>query len=241
MRPYIICHMTTSIDGRLHPSRFTDAAAGISPEVLSGHYEDVAERFGAEGWIVGRKTMEELAKGKERAIGNAPALPREPFLGARNGRKLAIAIDPKGRVHYGGDDLGGDHILTVLGEQVSDAYLAELRADGVSYIFAGPQGEDLPDALEQLADLMGVKLLLLEGGGILNGAFLRHGLIDEFSTLINPAVDGVAGSPCIIDYRGPEGERPGTGQALRLIGCETLDGGMVWLRHTVEEAPGAAA
>ena len=241
MRPTIICHMTTSIDGRLHPSRFTAPAAGISPEVLSGHYEEVADRLNAEGWIVGLKTMAELAKGTERSIGNAPALPREPFLGTRSDRKLAIAIDPKGRVHYGGDDLGGDHIVAVLGEQVPDAYLVELREDGVSYIFAGPQGDDLPDAMEQLADLMGVKLLLLEGGGILNGAFLRHGLIDEFSTLINPAVDGVAGSPCIIDYQGPEGERPGEGQALRLTGCETLDGGMVWLRHAVEAAPGADA
>jgi len=34
MRPHIICHMGTSIDGRLHPSRFTQAAAGISRDVL---------------------------------------------------------------------------------------------------------------------------------------------------------------------------------------------------------------
>ena len=79
--------------------------------------------------------------------------------------------------------------------------------------------------------------LLLEGGGIINGAFLRHRLIDEFSTLIHPAVDGVAGTPSIIDYQGEDGERPGKGPALRLIGCETLEGGMVWLRHRVEEAP----
>ena len=79
--------------------------------------------------------------------------------------------------------------------------------------------------------------MLLEGGGIINGAFLRHRLIDEFSTLIHPAVDGVAGTPSIVDYDGADGERPGAGQALRLIGCETLEGGMVWLRHAVEDAP----
>jgi 5-amino-6-(5-phosphoribosylamino)uracil reductase len=56
MRPFIICHMATSIDGRLHPSRFTSTAAGVSAEALRGHYEQVAVRFGAEGWIVGRKT-----------------------------------------------------------------------------------------------------------------------------------------------------------------------------------------
>ncbi|MFO1143049.1 MAG: dihydrofolate reductase family protein [Amaricoccus sp.] len=241
MRPYIICHMVTSIDGRLHPSRFTAAAAGISAETLSHHYEEVAERFGAEGWIVGRKTASELASGSARAMPDAAVLPREPHVADRGGRSLAIAIDPSGRVHYGRDNIGGDHVVAVLGEQVPDAYLAELREDGVSYIFAGPKGDDLPAATAQLAGVFGVRKLLLEGGGIINGAFLRHRLIDEFSTLIHPAVDGVAGSPSIVDYRGAEGERPGSGQALRLIGCETLEGGMVWLRHAVEDAPDAAA
>ena len=131
--------------------------------------------------------------------------------------------------------------MAVVGEQVSDAYLAELREDGVSYIFSGANGRDLPGAMAQLAGVFGVKKLLLEGGGIINGAFLRHRLIDEFSTLIHPAVDGVAGTPTIVDYEGTDGEHPGAGQALRLIGCETLEGGMVWLRHFVEEATGSIA
>ena len=191
MRPYIICHMGTSIDGRLHPSRFTRAAAGISQDVLRGHYEKVHDGFEADGWIVGRKTMSEMAKGTERSMADVPKLPREAHVGKRqeNGRtrKLAIAIDPSGRAHYGKDNVGGDHVVAVLGEQVSDAYLAELREDGVSYIFAGTDGHDLPDAMEQLASVFGVTKLLLEGGGNINGAFLKHKLIDEFSTLIHPA------------------------------------------------------
>jgi riboflavin biosynthesis pyrimidine reductase len=127
----------------------------------------------------------------------------------------------------------------VLGERVTDTYLAELREDGDSYIFADPKGDDLLGAMARLATVFGVKKLLLEGGGIINGSFLRHRLVDEFSTLIHPAVDGVAGIPTIIDYKGAEGERPGEGQSLRLISCETLEGGMVWLRHAVEAAPDA--
>ena len=142
MRPTIICHMSTSIDGRLHPSRFTRAASGISQDVLRGHYEKIHDRLEADGWIVGRKTMSEMAKGSERSIAQAPKLPREAHLGERGDRKLAIAIDPSGRAHYGKDNVGGDHVVAVLGEQVSDAYLAELREDGVSYIFAGANGDD---------------------------------------------------------------------------------------------------
>lgn len=239
MRPFIICHMITSIDGRLHPSRFTKPAAGISADVLRGHYEQVASRFEADGWIVGRRTMAEIAKGTPRAMADVPATAREPYVARRDDRKLAVAIDPSGRVHYGQDHagIGDDHVVAVLGEQVSDAYLAELRQDGVSYIFAGPKGDDLPGAMDQLADVFGVKKLLLEGGGRINGAFLKHRLIDEFSTLVFPGVDGTRGSPSIVDYADADDEPANRGQALRLVGCEVLEGGMVWLRHTVEDAP----
>jgi len=236
MRPHIICHMGTSIDGKLHPSRFTVAASGISSAALRGHYERIHDSFDADGWIVGRKTMSEMAKGSPRAIGDAPRLPREPHVAQPHGRKLAIAIDPKGRVHYGKDNVGGDHVVAVLGEEVPDAYLAELREDGVSYVFAGSKGDDLNGAMEAIAALFGARKLLLEGGGRINGAFLKHKLIDEFSTLIHPAVDGVAGGQSIVDYEGPPADKPGDGQSLRLIACEVLEGGMVWLRHAVEPA-----
>jgi riboflavin biosynthesis pyrimidine reductase len=178
-----------------------------------------------------------MAKGAERPFTDAPKVAREAHIAARNGRKLAIGIDPSGRVHYGRDNVGGDHVVAVLGEEVSDAYLAELREDGVSYVFAGTKGDDLPRAMEEIASFLGVKTLLLEGGGKINGAFLKHKLIDEFSTLIHPAVDGVVGTQSIVDYDGPDGDRPGAGQSLRLTHCETLEGGMVWLRHAVEHAP----
>ena len=83
MRPYIICHMTTSIDGRLHPSRFTQAAAGVSADVFRRHYEKIYQGFEADGWIVGRKTMSEMAKGTERSIAEAPKVPREAHIAER--------------------------------------------------------------------------------------------------------------------------------------------------------------
>src|ERR671912_498116 len=88
MRPFIICHMATSIDGRLHPSRFTSPAAGISAGTLAGYYEEVAGRFAADGWIVGRKTMSELAKGAERAVTSTAVSTRELYVGDRKDRNL---------------------------------------------------------------------------------------------------------------------------------------------------------
>ena len=40
--------------------------------------------------------------------------------------------------------------------------------------------------MEQLGTPFRRQKLLLEGGGKINGAFLKHKLIDEFSTLIFP-------------------------------------------------------
>ncbi|QGY01892.1 RibD family protein [Methylobacterium mesophilicum SR1.6/6] len=236
MRPKIICHMVTSIDGKLHPSRFTVPASGVDGARLRQHYDEVSAKFGAQGWMCGRVTMQEISKGKARPVTGPGVSSREPFVGDRRDRNLAVAIDPHGKVHYGQDNLLGDHAVAVLSETVSDAYLAELREDGVSYLFAGRDGRDLAKAMDALGETFGVETLLLEGGAAVNGAFLKAGLIDEISVLIFPAVDGLAGVPTIFEYAGEPDERPGAGQALRHFHTETLEGGMVWLRYRVEGA-----
>ena len=60
----------------------------------------------------------------------------------------------------------------ILTKQVSDAHLAGLRRDGVSYIFAGERELDLALALDILNRELGIERLLLEGGGKSNGSFL---------------------------------------------------------------------
>jgi 5-amino-6-(5-phosphoribosylamino)uracil reductase len=239
MRPKIICHMISSVDGRLHPSRWTPPAAGIDAGLPHRHYEEVAARLGAQGWIVGRKTMSEIAKGTERDVAFDGAGLRETHAADRKDRDLAVAVDPHGKVHYGQDNVGGDHAVAILGEGVSDAYLAELREDGVSYVFAGRDGNDLAGALDVIGGTFGVGTLLLEGGGAINGAFLKARLIDEISVLVTPAIDGLAGAPSIFGYVGALDEKPAAGQSLRHLSTETLEGGVVWLRYRVEEAPAA--
>ena len=240
MRPKIICHMGSSVDGGLLVDRWTPPAAGVAAGLVHRHYEEIAGRFDAEGWIVGRTTMAEIAKGKPRPPASVPGDLRRTHLADRRGRDLAVAVDPHGKVHYGRDEAGGDHLVAILGEAVPDTYLAELREDGVSYLFAGPDGRDLAGALVTLGEAFGVRTLLLEGGGILNGAFLKAGLIDEISLLVSPAIDGLAGVPSIFAYVGEPGERPAAGRALRHLHTETLEGGTVWLRYRVEDAPRSA-
>lgn len=229
--------MITSLDGRLHPHRWSDPVGGDMAALVDRTYEEAAGRLEADGWIVGRKTMvhclgEGTADGGEVELLGTPQ-PRHPHVVPREGKALGVVIDPMGRLRHEQGEIAGDKRVAVLSERVSDAYLATLRAVGVSYVFAGPDGDDLDTALEMLKREFAVRHLLLEGGGMTNGAFLAAGLIDEVSTLICPAIDGLAGVSAIFEHIGGAEDRPSAGQHLELISCDVLAGGVVWTRHRV--------
>ena len=118
--------------------------------------------------------------------------------------------------------------------RVSDAHLAGLRQDGVSYIFAGEHELDLGLALEILNRELGLERLLLEGGGGSNGSFLRAGLIDEISVAICPAVDGSKGAPSIFDSSDHDSGVAAPIRAMTLASSEVLEGGVVWLRYRLQ-------
>ncbi|WP_219924711.1 dihydrofolate reductase family protein [Halomonas sp. ND22Bw] len=236
MRPRITCHMITSLDGRLHPARWSDPGDDRIDDLVGTHYEAAAGRIGAEGWIVGRRTMAEFVDQDADPERLEAPMTRPNHLAERGGRDLCVAIDPAGRLRFDADHIEGDHAVVILSERVTDAALARLRVAGVSYLFAGPDGDRLTSALDALGEAFGVSHLLLEGGGTTNGAFLAAGLIDAFSTLICPALDGLAGEASIVEHAGPAGSRPAAGQRLLLAACEPLSGDVVWLRHDVERA-----
>ena len=66
--------------------------------------------------------------------------------------------------------------------------LAYYRSIGVSYIFAGENNIDIKTALNKLYSIFGIKKLLLEGGSIINGAFLCANAVDELSLVTAPIV-----------------------------------------------------
>ena len=80
MRPKIVCHMMSSIDGLLLSDRWTPPASGIERSALFRHYDAVGTRFAADGWIVGRKTTRAYAKGLSPATGIAKVFERRPHV-----------------------------------------------------------------------------------------------------------------------------------------------------------------
>jgi riboflavin biosynthesis pyrimidine reductase len=230
MKPHITCHMASSLDGRILPSRWRPKNLH-APEV----YERVHEEMGCDAWLIGRVTGQEFAKGTVYGNAVGETFPRESWISAPKASAYAVVLDPLGKIAWDRSDIGGDPIVVVLTEQVSDTHLAGLRADKVSYIFAGEGQLDLRAAVEKLAIELGIKRILLEGGGHVNGSFLRAGLIDEVSLLIAPTIDGRAGAPAVFDSSPTETAFPPI-ESLSLERCELKEGGVVWLRYRLTNA-----
>jgi 2,5-diamino-6-(ribosylamino)-4(3H)-pyrimidinone 5'-phosphate reductase len=235
--------MTSSVDGRIVVNGWPDM------DESRREYERTAATFSADAWMCGRVTMEAFA-GAVRDVGVVAreAETRQESVGVRSdfvapnaSPPYAVAIDPSGRLHWQTNDIDGDHVVAVLGSRVSDSYLADLRDRGVSYLFAdtrpaeGAAGEegrevDLAIALEKLAAAFKVRTLLLEGGGKINGAMLRDGLIDEISLLVAPVADGAVGAPSLFDVQAPMR----SARRLALDSVEQRADDILWLRYRVE-------
>ena len=229
MKPYVISHMNMSIDGRILGSRWRPAE-----NRMAGLFERLHEELGGGSWLIGRVTGSEYAKAAAYPHRSDEIYPREPWLRRRDAAAYGIALDAHGKIAWGRSEIGGDPIVAVLTEQVSDAHLAGLRRDGVSYIFAGERELDLGLALEVLNRELGIERLLLEGGGGSNGSFLRAGLIDEISLAVCPAVDGSKGAPSVFDSGEKDAAVAAPIRAMTLASCEVLEGGAVWLRYRLQ-------
>jgi riboflavin biosynthesis pyrimidine reductase len=228
-KPRVICHMMSSLDGSLHPSRWSKSPDGTRAE-WSSAYEKIHQSLKGDAWLVGRVTMAEMSKAGPHPPSSFGKIDRPYHFASRSAGSFGIAIDPSCKLHFSKPDIGGDHVVVVLGSAASDQHLAELAADGVSYIVASDAQPDLAQVLQILKRELGIERLMLEGGAAINGAFMAAGLVDELSLLIAPALEGRKTIQSVIEF-GEEGLADKV--ELSLHSCETLDHGLVHLRFTV--------
>jgi riboflavin biosynthesis pyrimidine reductase len=228
MKPHISMLMLTSVDGRLHPSRFTASPDGAVRD-WSGQYEKVHDALGAEAWLVGRVTMAEMSKAGPHPPAKPSEVERPIHKANRSARKFAVALDTAGKLHFQRGELSGDHVIVLLGRDVADSHLAELTADGVSYIVADGPDIDIPATLDLLAREFGIKHLVVEGGAGANGAFLAAGVVDEMRILVAPALDGGADVQGVVAYdKGLAGK-----MQMKLKSADVLEHGVVQLLYSV--------
>lgn len=200
-RPYIICHMVTSIDGKVTGDFLGRPECADSTEI----YYEINRSKKSNGFICGRVTMEGSFTGgwypdltKYEPVHHDLDLKMDYMLDDMTGF-YAVAFDPKGRLGWksnriidpdGDPGYDGAQIIEVLTEQVDERYLGYLEAMEIPYIFAGETEIDVDFALFKLRNIVGCETLLLEGGSIINGSFQRAAAIDELSLVVAPIVAG---------------------------------------------------
>jgi riboflavin biosynthesis pyrimidine reductase len=195
IRPYIICHMLTSIDGKVTGKFLDDKKI----EHLIDEYFKIHSEFNANGFACGKNTFMEgfvkdnnvdLSKFKDEKVNKNEDFVYEKISECKF---FAVCFDRKGSINWKSNTLKDDlpqydnsHIIQVMTENVKDEYLAYLKSIGVSYIICGKDDIDINNCLEKLRLKFGIKLLLLEGGSLINGSFNKAGVIDEISLVQVP-------------------------------------------------------
>ena len=223
-RPYIVCHMMASLDGRI------DCAM---TEKLEGtrEYEETLQALNAPTTLSGRVTAQlEMAGPGEFVPADPAPYAREGFSKKTEARGYQVVVDTQGRLLW--DDAGGAEapLVIVTSQQVPKEYLADLDAKHISWIACGEAKIDLARAVELLAAEFGVERLAVVGGGSINAGFLDAGLLDEISVLVGPGIDGRGGMTASFDGRAPEREPV----RLRLERAEPYQNGAVWLRYSIQ-------
>jgi 2,5-diamino-6-(ribosylamino)-4(3H)-pyrimidinone 5'-phosphate reductase len=228
MKPYVICHMCTTVDGKVLGHRW-GKLPGYKHE--SDLFENTAASFGIGAWIVGTTTMDEF-DGPKTKLPRAPkGFVRRDYIANPNAKRLAVGADARGVLRFQKNEVDGDHVVLLVTERVSSDYLAHLQSAGVSYLFCGRKEIDLHTALRKLGTTFKLRKLMLQGGGKFNGAMLGAGLIDEISHITVPVADGGVGISSFFDI--PGDPPPKAAATLRLVSLKQLAGGVIWARYKV--------
>lgn len=209
-RPYIICHMVMSIDGKVTGDYLFRPECEKATEI----YYDINRNFKANGFICGRVTMESsFTNGwhpdltKYKPVKHDMNLKMDFMLDDMSGF-YAVAFDPKGKLGWKSNRIidedpgyGGAQIIEVLTEHVDLRYLGYLEEMEIPYIFAGETEIDVELALFKLKSIIGVDTLLLEGGSIVNGYFERADSIDELSLVVAPTIADSEAKPLFMNSK----------------------------------------
>jgi len=231
-RPYIICHMMSTIDGKI--------ASGIKGvDILDkdyfGLYLQIESALKGQAWMCGRVTMEMFASGVDTPL---PDLNKHiddaDYIAPNKEKSYVVATDTNGHLRWGKNTItltnipGDNHLVVVVTHQTHQKYLTYLQSKEISYIFGGKDGIDFELVFQKLKEKLNIDKLLLEGGGLLNGSVLAADFIDEISLLITPLALNRSNAPSVFDRKTTEELNV---KKYKLFEVKPMEKDTVWLRY----------
>lgn len=230
-RPFVFINTAVTADGKI--DTFLRQGAAISSSLDLARVDRL--RAESDAVMVGGRTLLQedpklTVKSPDlRAERLSRGLPENPM-------KVGIvsrvpAGDDGPTIRPGGKFLtfGPAQAVVVTSEGTEPGVLERLRAEGAHVIVAGQKRVDLRAALEALYG-MGVRRLMVEGGGTLNAELLRARLVDELYLYVAPLIFGGATAPTFADGEGLAREEA---VRLRLLDATPDEDGGVLLRYAV--------
>jgi 2,5-diamino-6-(ribosylamino)-4(3H)-pyrimidinone 5'-phosphate reductase len=242
-RPYVVVHVAVSLDG---------ATTGFDPDVA--RFYELARTWREDVTLTGADTI--LAQEPALAVQPGPGPSDDgPLLAVVDSRRRVRAwqslrdaghwsavIALRSRVggadgaaaHAGSAHAGSAHAGSANTGSAEDSSAHARPANAgpaVEELVLGEDRVDLGAALEALAE-RGAQVVRVDSGGSLTGALLRAGLVDEISLLVHPCLAGApGGAGAASGGQRWYGSGSTSARTLRLVGTETFDDAVVWLRY----------
>ena len=194
--PFVIAKFAASLDGKI-------AAASGDSRWVSG--EEARE------WAhVLRTRVDAILVGSSTVVVDDPLLTARPSYGSVGGgeeaerQPLRVVVDTRGRTPPMAQVLTGDaKTLVATGPDSPPQWRASIEGRGAEVLPLPLAGEhlDVRALLEELGR-RDIVTLLVEGGGVILGAFFDAGLVDKVHAVIAPLIIGAADAPASVAGEG---------------------------------------
>jgi 2,5-diamino-6-(ribosylamino)-4(3H)-pyrimidinone 5'-phosphate reductase len=222
-RPFTYINVAVTADGKM--DTYERRGAAISSAADKARVDQL--RAESDAVMVGGRTLLEedpkLTVKSEalRAERVARGLTPNPV-------KVGIVTNADGLSDSDFLNFGSARVVIFTTDKTSKAQVEFLRSRNAEVYIHHTERVDLAKALHTLFE-MGVKRLMVEGGGTLNFELLRLGLVDELTMFVAPMIFGGASAPTLA--AGP-GLVRGEAIPLKLVTSEVQPDGGVVLKYS---------
>lgn len=187
MRPHVILNAAMTLDGKI-ATRAGDSAISSPVDLVRVH----ELRREVDGIMVGINTV--LRDDPRLTVHRVPSLGKTP---------TRVVVDSTARTPLNARLFGEEgRTIVAVSERAEEARLDALRAKA-QVIVCGREMVDLKGLMERLHAL-GMRTLLLEGGGNLNWSMLSQGLVDEVRVAIASRIVGGRETITLVEGEGHE-------------------------------------
>ena len=207
--PSVSCLMMSTIDGKI--------GSGIPGVDVVDDYLDVYREIDnaiagtvstkGNAWICGRVTSQlYFTEGTKTPLpASTNTLADGDYIADAEGGRYFITTDTRGVLRWKTNSIsfypehGNLHLIIVVNKSTPKKYLVYLRDKGISYLVENNDSVNFADVLSKVRENFQITKVLLEGGGKINGSFMKAGLIDEIYLLVIPRVINKTDAPSIFD------------------------------------------